>query len=97
MDRPSAVADELKKIREALEKIAKRVEAEPCSRGRTMGRTLCAVRWRWTRGGPLRTGARVGESLACASRTRGEAHVRDNWLPRFGHVAVTLNWSERAS
>lgn len=25
-----------------------------------------------------------------------EAHVRNTWLPRFGHTAVLLNWTERA-
>jgi hypothetical protein len=26
-----------------------------------------------------------------------EAHIKTKWLPRFGDVAVKLNWSERAS
>ena len=25
-----------------------------------------------------------------------EERIRNNWLPRFGHAAVVLNWTERA-
>jgi len=51
---------------------------------------LLAVRWRW-----MPQGIRC--LLVYSNSPNWEAHVREEWLPRLGPVAVTLNWSERAS
>ena len=50
---------------------------------------LLTVRRRWS-----------SEGIRClvvySNSPNWEAHIRENWLSRFGHVAVTLNWSDRA-
>lgn len=51
---------------------------------------LLAVRWRWTPHG-------IRCLVVYSNSPNWEAYVRENWLPRIGHAAVTLNWSERAS
>jgi hypothetical protein len=54
-----------------------------------LGLLLAVRRW-WTPKG-------VRCLLIYSKSPNWEAHVREQWLPRLGDVAVTLNWSERAS
>jgi hypothetical protein len=51
---------------------------------------LFAVRLRWSARG-------VRCLIVYSDSPAWEAHIRTTWLPRFGHLAVALNWSERAS
>jgi hypothetical protein len=50
---------------------------------------LLAVRFTWSRRG-------VRCLMVHSNSPAWEAHIRTVWLPRFGHLAVTLNWTERA-
>jgi hypothetical protein len=51
---------------------------------------LIAVRLRWTSRG-------IRCLMVYSDSPNWAAHIESRWVPAFGHVAVPLNWSERAS
>ena len=64
---------------------------------------LATVLWRATRGYLLLIEARrhlgsrgVRFIVVYSASPHWQRHVLDNWLPRFGARAVSINWSERA-